>query len=88
MERTRYIVGTQGKRVLVLPKLESPMQCTLKYIEQLAKRDLLYSTEYSQYSVIIYGGKESERMHMCMCMTGLRCCAVEIITVLKSNYTQ
>ena len=37
--------------------------CTLRYMEQLAKGDPLYSTENStQYSVIIYVGKESKRM--------------------------
>ena len=39
--------------------------CTPWYMEQLANGDLLYSTENStQYSVIIYVGKESERMDM------------------------
>ena len=38
---------------------------TLRYVESLANGDLLHSTENStQYSVIIYGGKESEREWM------------------------
>ena len=46
--------------------------CTLQYMEYLANRDFLYSTENStQYSVIIYAGKESERewmcVHLCKC---------------------
>ena len=40
--------------------------CTLRYMEGLANRDLLYSTENStQYYVIIYVGKEPEREWMC-----------------------
>ena len=36
--------------------------CTLRYMEQLAKGDLLYSTENSaQHSVIIYVGKNQNR---------------------------
>ena len=57
--------------------------CTLRYMEWLAKGDLLYSTgNYTQYSVIIYVGKESKRMAMCMCMTGSLCCTEEIIADL------
>ena len=41
--------------------------CTLRYMERLTNGDLLYSTESStQYSVIIYVGKESEREWMCV----------------------
>ena len=41
--------------------------CTLRYMEQLANRNLLYSTGNStQYSVIIYVGKESEREWICV----------------------
>ena len=41
--------------------------CTLRSMEGLANRDLLQSTENStQYSVIIYVGKESEREGMCV----------------------
>ena len=62
--------------------------CTLRSMEWLANGDLLYSTENStQYSVIIYEGKESERTDMCICMTGLLCCTAEIITALQSNCT-
>ena len=57
--------------------------CTLRYMEWLANRNLVYSTENStQYSVIIYVGKGSERMAMCICMIGLLCCMAEIITAL------
>lgn len=38
-------------------------------MEQLSNRDQMYSTENSiQYSVTIYGSKESEREWMCMHM--------------------
>ena len=41
--------------------------CTLRYMEQLANRNLLYSTGNStQYSVIIYVGKESEIEWICV----------------------
>ena len=41
--------------------------CTLKYMVCLGNRDLLYSTENStQYPVIIYVGKESEREEICV----------------------
>ena len=41
--------------------------CALRYMEWLANRDLLESTEKStQYSVIIYQGKESEREWICL----------------------
>ena len=41
--------------------------CTLRNTEWLAKEDLLYSKENStQYSVIIYMGKESEREWICV----------------------
>ena len=40
--------------------------CTLRYMEQLANRDLLYSTGNStQYSVIIYVGK-NQREEICL----------------------
>ena len=39
--------------------------CTLRYMELLHSGDLLYSMENStQYSIIIYLGKESEREWM------------------------
>ena len=57
---------------------------TLSYMEQLANGGQLYSTENStQYSVISYAGKESERMHMSICMSGSLCCTAEIITALS-----
>ena len=35
--------------------------CTLRYMEELANEDLLYSrANTSQYSVVVYMGKESE----------------------------
>ena len=41
--------------------------CTLRYVELLANGDLLYSTENStQYSVVIYVGKESEGKWVCV----------------------
>ena len=41
--------------------------CPPRYMEQLVNGDLLSSTENCiQYSVIIYGGKESEREWMCV----------------------
>ena len=41
--------------------------CTLRYMERLANGDLPYSTEkFTQYSAIIYVGKESERTDMYM----------------------
>ena len=43
--------------------------CSLWYMKRLAKGDLLYSAENStQYSVIIYVGKESEREWICVCI--------------------
>ena len=37
-------------------------KCTLLYVRQTTNRDLLYSTgNFTQYSVIIYKGKESEK---------------------------
>ena len=41
--------------------------CTLKYMDHLANRDLLYSTRNSpQYSVITCVGKESENGYVYM----------------------
>ena len=41
--------------------------CTLRFMEWLASGNLLYSTEHStQYSGIIYVGKESKREWMCV----------------------
>ena len=41
--------------------------CKLKYMERLANGDMLYSTENStQYSMVIYVGKELEREWMCL----------------------
>ena len=57
--------------------------CTLRYMEPLAKGGLLYSTENSTpYSVIIYVGKESEKMAMCVCVTESLCCTGEMIMTL------
>ena len=45
---------------------------TLQYIKQLNNKDLLYSTgNYTQYSIITYNGKESEKESICMyvCIT-------------------
>ena len=45
--------------------------CTLGYVGRLANGDLLHSTGTStQYAVIIYVGKDSEkRMDVCTCVT-------------------
>ena len=57
--------------------------CTLRYMEWLASGDLLYNTENStQHFLIIYLGKESERMDVCTCITESLCCSAEIITTL------
>ena len=46
----------------ILPPKEKPYICTLLYMEWMVNRDLLYSTEKStQYSVITYVGKNSEK---------------------------
>ena len=38
---------------------------TLLYIKQINNKDLLYSTgNYTQYSVMTYKGKESEKQHI------------------------
>ena len=43
----------------------------------------VYSTENStQYSVVIYVGKESERMGVCTCTTESLCGTAEMITTL------
>ena len=58
------------------------------YIEWLATGILLYSTENStQYFVIIYVGKESERqwMDVCTYVTESLCCTEEMITTLLSQ---
>lgn len=50
---------------------------------------LLYSTENAtQYSVMIYVGKESERMDMCTHMTESLCCTVEMTQPCKLNIHQ
>ena len=57
--------------------------CILRYMESWAKGDLLCGTETStQYHVMIYVGKESERMNTCKHMTESLCCTAEIITAL------
>ena len=50
---------------------------TLLYIKQITKKDLLYSTgNYTQYLVITYNGKESEKEYI----TESLCCTEEINT--------
>jgi len=58
--------------------------CTLRYMECLVNRDLLYSTEnYTQYSVMIHMGKESETEYdVCIYITESLCCTAEMITTL------
>ena len=49
----------------------------------IGQQDPWYSTENStQYSVIIYMGKESKRMDVSTCMTESLCSTAEIITTL------
>ena len=58
------------------------------YTERLATGALLCSTENStQYSVITYVGEDSERMDVCICMTGSLCHTEETIIALYLNYT-
>ena len=41
----------------------------LLYIKQITNKDLLYSTrDYTQYFVILYKGKESERVYVGVCV--------------------
>ena len=44
----------------------------------------MYQITFKYYigTVMIYVGEESERMDICICMTGSLCCAAEIITTL------
>ena len=66
-------------------KLEDWDIYTLLYIKQITNKDLLYSTENStQYSVMTYVGKESEKGGICL--TDLLSCTAEINTTLKINY--
>ena len=62
--------------------------CTLRYMERLANRDLLYSTEnFIQYSEIIYVERESEReLDVCICIS-ITFCKAESSTTLQINYT-
>ena len=55
--------------------------CTLLYIKQIINKDLLYSTENStQYSVITYKGKESEKEYIYIYMTESLFCTPEAKT--------
>ena len=57
--------------------------CTLLHMEWMVSGDLLSSTGNStQYSVIVYVRKESERMDVCICITKSLCCTTGIITTL------
>ena len=58
----RYMV-TKGERCDGGINLKFQIKkCTLLYMKYIINKDLLYSTENStQYSVIIYMGKESEK---------------------------
>ena len=68
--------------------------CTLLYIEWITNKDLLYSTGNStQYSVVAYMGKESEKrmdicvcacvcVRVCVCVSGSLCCTPEANTAL------
>ena len=60
--------------------------CTLQYMEWMFNGDLLYSIRNStQYSVITYMGKESEKK-MDVCVTKSLGSRTQIITTLKINY--
>ena len=53
----------------------------------MTNKDLLYSTgNYTQYYVIIYKGKESEKeyiyTHIYICITESLCCTPETYTIL------
>ena len=52
------------------------------YIKQVTNKDLLYSTEnYTQYLVITYKGKESERrIYIYVCINESFCCTLECDT--------
>ena len=84
--RLQKTYGYQRGQVAVLGGMAGVWEigiCTVSYMEQLAKGDLLYGTENStQYSGMINVGKESERMTMCICMTGSLGCTEEIIIAL------
>ena len=59
---------------------------TLLYIKQVNNKDLLYSTgNYTQYLVITYNGKESEKeytyIYTYICITESLCCTLEINTL-------
>ena len=54
------------------------------FMEWIVSGEQLYSTGNStQYSVVTYTGKESEKeWGMCICITESLCCTAEIITTL------
>ena len=67
---------------------------TLLYIKQISNQDLWYGTEnYTQYSIITYMEKESEKewtymcMYMCVCVCVCEslCCTLETNTTLLVN---
>ena len=72
--------GETGRRV----KLEVwDYIYTLLYIKQITNKDLLYSTEnYTQYFVITYKGKESEKIDVYVYITESLCCTPETNTTL------
>ena len=56
---------------------------TLLYIKQLTNKDLQYNTEnYTQYFVISYKGKESEKIDIYVCITETLCYTPETNTIL------
>ena len=60
---------------------------TLLYIKQITNKNLLYSTKnFTQYSVIIYMGKESKK-RVDICITDSPCSIIESSTTLSINYT-
>ena len=59
---------------------------TLQYLKSITKKDLLYSTrKYTQYSVITYKGKKSEKKDTYVCITESLCCSLETNTTFHKN---
>ena len=56
---------------------------TLIYIKWITNKNLLYSKGNStQYSVVTYMGKESEKVDICICITDSFYCTAETNTTL------
>ena len=62
---------------------------TLLYIKQISQKDLLYSTgNYTQYHVIIYIRKESEKVYMCVYLYIYNYIYRYIYTIYRYNYIE